>query len=318
MSSVLVIAVSNIIASVGIILTNKQLVTGLGFHFTLASLFLNFVTTATVCSTMAHLGRFEPKHLPPWDRWRVAALTVLTILSNNASVEANSVGFYQIFKLLIIPTVIGIERVQGIKRVYRWPVICSLIVSSIGVGMATVSDFEINTRGFILACLSDLITAQFQIWQSEKQREHGLSPTQIQHSVGWPTALIGGFSALAFDVLFPSIKSLLLLRPGGLLEYTFDGYKELYWLCFSCSIAVGMNLSTYALLGKTSPVTYQVIGQIKTCLVVCFGYFFFDSKAFDGTTFWLIFRFTGVAVASAGILSYGICKTKEPPASKKD
>jgi len=77
-----------------------------------------------------------------------------------------------------------------------------------------------------------------------------------------------------------------------------------------------MNLSTYALLGKTSPVTYQVIGQIKTCLVVVFGYLVFDHKAPSVPTSWLIFRFCGVAVASSGILTYGILKTQEQKEKK--
>jgi len=312
MSSALGPGLCNIIASVGIILTNKQLVTGLDFHFILTTLCLNFITTSTVCSALCYAGHFAPKSFPAWDRWRLALLAVLTVLLNNSSVEANSVGFYQIFKLLIIPTVILTERVQGVKRSYSWPIITSLIVSSVGVGMATISDVQINVRGFILACLSDIITAQFQIWQSGKQHEHGLSSMQIQHAVGWSQTLLAAVGTLLFDVCFPSVKGRLLLRPGGLLEHTWKGgFLEGWWLVACCAIAVVMNLSTYTLLGKTSPVTYQVIGQVKTCLIVTFGYYVFDSKAPSVSTAWLIFRFAGVAVASSGILSYGVLKTRE-------
>jgi len=310
--SVLAPALTNIVASVGIILTNKQLVTGLDFHFILTTLCLNFATTSTICSLMARMGRFEPKSFPTWDRWRVALLAVLTVLTNNASVEANSVGFYQIFKLLIIPTVMLTERFQGVKRSYSWPIICSLLVSSVGVGMATVSDVQINWRGFVLAILSDICTAQFQIWQSGKQHEYGLSSTQIQHAVGWEQTAVALFGTVLFDIALPSAKGKMLLRPGGILEHQFSSnWLEARWLFACCSIAVVMNLSTYALLGKTSPVTYQVIGQLKTCLVVGFGYLAFDSKAAEVTTGWLIFRFIGVVIASAGILSYGIFKTRE-------
>lgn len=40
----------------------------------------------------------------------------------------------------------------------------------------------------------------------------------------------------------------------------------------SCSIAVFVNFSTFLVIGKTSPVTYQVLGHLKTCLVLGFGY----------------------------------------------
>jgi len=302
----------NIVASVGIILTNKQLVTGLDFHFILTTLCLNFFATSCVCSGLSHVGHFEPKSFPGWDKWRLAALAVLTVLFNNASVEANSVGFYQIFKLLIIPTVIVTERLQGVRREYSWSVISSLVVSSIGVGMATVSDVQMNARGFVLACLSDIVTAQFQIWQGGKQHEHGLSSMQIQHAVGWPQTLVAACGTLLFDVLWPSAKGHVLLRSGGLLEHRWHGEGlEAGWLAGCCAIAVAMNLSTYALLGKVSPVTYQVVGQVKTCLIVCLGYMFFDHRAPVVSSAWLVFRFVGVAVASSGILAYGILKTRE-------
>lgn len=40
----------------------------------------------------------------------------------------------------------------------------------------------------------------------------------------------------------------------------------------SCVIAVSVNFSTFLVIGKTSPVTYQVLGHLKTCLVLGFGY----------------------------------------------
>jgi drug/metabolite transporter (DMT)-like permease len=35
---------------------------------------------------------------------------------------------------------------------------------------------------------------------------------------------------------------------------------------------VSVNFSTFLVIGKTSPVTYQVLGHLKTCLVLTFGY----------------------------------------------
>lgn len=37
-------------------------------------------------------------------------------------------------------------------------------------------------------------------------------------------------------------------------------------------ISVSVNFSTFLVIGKTSPVTYQVLGHLKTCLVLAFGY----------------------------------------------
>lgn len=44
------------------------------------------------------------------------------------------------------------------------------------------------------------------------------------------------------------------------------------FIVLSCLIAVFVNFSTFLVIGKTSPVTYQVLGHLKTCLVLAFGY----------------------------------------------
>lgn len=44
------------------------------------------------------------------------------------------------------------------------------------------------------------------------------------------------------------------------------------FIILSCLISVSVNFSTFLVIGKTSPVTYQVLGHLKTCLVLAFGY----------------------------------------------
>jgi solute carrier family 35, member E3 len=44
------------------------------------------------------------------------------------------------------------------------------------------------------------------------------------------------------------------------------------FIILSCLIAVSVNFGTFLVIGTTSPVTYQVLGHLKTCLVLSFGY----------------------------------------------
>ena len=44
------------------------------------------------------------------------------------------------------------------------------------------------------------------------------------------------------------------------------------FIILSCLISISVNFSTFLVIGKTSPVTYQVLGHLKTCLVLTFGY----------------------------------------------
>lgn len=48
--------------------------------------------------------------------------------------------------------------------------------------------------------------------------------------------------------------------------------QVLVFIILSCLISVSVNFSTFFVIGKTSPVTYQVLGHLKTCLVLAFGY----------------------------------------------
>lgn len=45
-----------------------------------------------------------------------------------------------------------------------------------------------------------------------------------------------------------------------------------FFIVLSCLISVSVNFSTFLVIGKTSAVTYQVLGHLKTCLVLAFGY----------------------------------------------
>ncbi|CAJ1443698.1 unnamed protein product, partial [Effrenium voratum] len=138
--------------------------------------------------------------------WSVTMLKSVPTVTITFFTKANSVGFYQITKLLIIPTVMGLQRWQGQPGVYSQKVILSIVVTGIGVAIATVSDFELNVRGTILALMSILSTAQYQIWQGSKQHEHGVSATQITYSVAWPQSCAGLLSALLADVWVPRLK----------------------------------------------------------------------------------------------------------------
>eukprot|EP00931_Biecheleriopsis_adriatica_P047236 TRINITY_DN27202_c0_g1_i1.p1 TRINITY_DN27202_c0_g1~~TRINITY_DN27202_c0_g1_i1.p1 ORF type:complete len:334 (+),score=45.86 TRINITY_DN27202_c0_g1_i1:41-1003(+) len=306
--SVLPAAAFNIVSSVSIILVNKQIASVCGFDFIITMLFLNFLTTASLLELLARLHWFEKKHLPWRDRWLVAGMALLTVLLNNCSNEANSVGFYQITKLLIIPTVMGLERIQGKTQVYSRGVKLSIIVTAVGVAVATVSDFEINARGSVLAVMSIIATAQYQIWQGSKQHEHGVTATQITYSVAWPQSLAGFVSSLLADMAVPKLKMIVLMRPASLLDHQLSGQGDMLWIALCNILAVCTNISVYGLIGKTSPVTYQIIGQLKTVLVVAFGYIFFDVRV---PLTWLLVRFAGVAVAVVGIFSYAMCKNAE-------
>jgi len=54
-------------------------------------------------------------------------------------------------------------------------------------------------------------------------------------------------------------------------------------------------------------VTYQVVGQLKTILVIYFGYMLFDIPPPPG---WLAIRLFGMTAAVSGIFLYGLLKIR--------
>merc|ERR1711972_1221862 len=72
--------------------------------------------------------------------------------------------------------------------------------------------------------------------------------------------------------------------PGGAPELLFN-------LVINNAFAVLINLTSYYVIGATSPVTYQVVGQLKTVLVILFGYFLFDIPPPPG---WFAVRCVGM------------------------
>jgi len=64
----------------------------------------------------------------------------------NLSLQINSIGFYQISKLCIIPTVLLIEYyTEGKRQSHR--VHFSLFLLLLGVGVTTVTDVDLSWRG---------------------------------------------------------------------------------------------------------------------------------------------------------------------------
>ena len=65
----------------------------------------------------------------------------------------------------------------------------------------------------------------------------------------------------------------------------------------SCLFALGVNISNYLVLGKTSPLTYQVLGHLKTILILILGFTMFN-KIVDPR------NIIGIIVAMFGVAGY--------------
>ena len=95
--------IGSILSSVLLVIVNKMIFDrGFSFVFTLST--LHFIVTAGLLSIMSSwMKLFEPGYLPYLTNILVGALGVASITLMNFSLQYNSVGFYQVLKLCVIP-----------------------------------------------------------------------------------------------------------------------------------------------------------------------------------------------------------------------
>ena len=82
----------------------------------------------------------------------------------------------------------------------------------------------------------------------------------------------------------------------------------LFWAALSCGIAVSVNFSTFLVIGKCDAVTYQVLGHLKTMLVLGFGFTVIGNPATGR-------NLMGIAVALVGMVVYAQVESREKAAA---
>ena len=76
------------------------------------------------------------------------------------------------------------------------------------------------------------------------------------------------------------------------------------FIILSCSIAVGTNLSQFICIGRFTAVSFQVLGHMKTILVLIMGFLFFGK---EGLNMQVVL---GMIIAVVGMMWYGNASSK--------
>lgn len=184
----------------------------------------------------------------------------------------------------------------------------SLAILLGGVGIATVTDVELRPLGMSFGVAAVLSTAVFQIWQGTKQKDFGVSATQLQAGIaGWQSIQAFAVAAIAETTCSePGCVTVLEYFQRALFGDDAEKLHTLGLVLGTCFLALAVNLCSFGLIGRTSPTTFQVVGHLKTCLVLTGGYVFFPAKLNDSQQ--LYNNILGVSVAMVGCVLYGHLK----------
>ena len=202
--AVLIGILGNVVSTVGVVLANKYLYAQLNFKFMVTLSFFHFMFTSLGTHVLLRLKFFEYKAAPLMGVLPVALGSLGSVAFMNLNLAYNSVGFYQISKLLCIPVTLALQFYMFGDKASR-TVLYSLVVILIGVGIATFSDVELNFTGSVFAAFAVVFTTLGQIFTHSKPKELGLDSMQLLHHA---SPLIAG--------------GMLILIPLGSLMPGFD------------------------------------------------------------------------------------------------
>lgn len=95
-----------------------------------------------------------------------------------------------------------------------------------------------------------------------------------------------------------------------LVVTTVNNFCHYFFFCLqsfiilSCTIAVGTNLSQFICIGRFTAVSFQVLGHMKTILVLVLGFIFFGKEGLN------LHVVLGMIIAVAGMIWYGNASSK--------
>lgn len=253
--------VLSVASSVAIVICNKALISTLEFPFATTLTSWHLMVTFCTLHVAQRFNFFEPKSIDFKTVMLFGILNGVSIGFLNLSLGFNSIGFYQMTKLAIIPFTVLLETLF-LKKQFSEKIKLSLLVLLLGVAIASVTDLQLNLLGTILSVLAIATTCVGQIMTNTIQKKLHCSSTQLLYQSA-------PFQAAILFVSGPLVDQ--CLTKQNVFAYKYSPIV-LTFIVLSCLIAVSVNFSTFLVIGKTSPVTYQVLGHLKTCLILTFGY----------------------------------------------
>ncbi|CAL0306992.1 unnamed protein product [Lupinus luteus] len=283
----------NFLVAVGIIFMNKMVLQTVKFKFPILLSLIHYVVSWFL---MAILNMFSLLPASPSSKTtHLSALFSLGFVMSlstglaNVSLKYNSVGFYQMAKIAVTPSIVMAEFLLYRKKV-SWPKALALTVVSIGVAVATVTDLQFHLFGACVALAWIIPSAVNKIlWSRLQQQEHWTALALM-----WKTTPI---TLIFLAAMIP------WLDPPGVLSFDWN-FSNTFVILSSAILGFLLQWSGALALGATSPLSHVVLGQFKTCIILLGNYYLFGSNPGIVSIF-------GACTAIAGMSVYTYLNLKQ-------
>lgn len=288
--SVLIALMINIISSVGIIFINKQLVFArAGFKFGCALTIIHFIATYVACWAVTRAQLSDRKYL----RWRSVLPLALAfcgyVVFNNLSLLYNSVTVYQISKIFCTPVIVFLEH-RKYKRSESRATLRSLVLVCLGSFITVWSDTTFSLYGAMWCILAVGSNSFYTVWGKSFQVDLAATPIQIlQHQ-----ALMSSVILIMLSPVLENTTELMQYRPS---------VTAVMCVLLSCIFAFGVNFSFFFFVGKTSALSMNIVGYLKTSLVFIVGFWFRVSEP-------SVLNVVGISLTLLGLALYSLSKAR--------
>lgn len=285
----------NITVSLSIVMVNKYLYVHVRFpNMTLT--FMHFITTFLSLQICQIAGMFSIKKVPILAMLPLALNFCGFVVLTNLSLGSNTVGTYQLAKVMTTPCVLLIQYLSYRKSTSK-KIQATVVPIVVGVTLNFMYDIKLTTLGTIYALSGVVVTSFYQVMVGEKQKEFELNSMQLLYYQAPLSALILLLPALYFEPV------------SSLLTRTWTT-TELAAIVCSCLIAFAVNISIYWIIGNTSAMTYNMTGHTKFCITTAAGYVVFgEEMSFN--------QVIGFLLTLGGIICYTHFRMQENDKMKK-
>ncbi|XP_015187521.1 PREDICTED: solute carrier family 35 member E3-like [Polistes dominula] len=279
----------NIFFSIVIVLLNKWLYIHTKFPNITLSM-IHFIITFIGLLICQRMYVFCVKDIDIREMLFIAVTFCGFVVLTNLSLAHNTVGTYQVAKMLTTPCIIFMQ-ILFYKKHFSIFVKLTLIPIIIGVIMNFYYDIQFNVIGTVYATLGVFVTSLYQVLINRKQKEFQMDPMQLLYYQA-------PLSAIMLLIVVP------LLEPvGQTLSYNWT-FWDIFMVISSGIVAFFVNLTSYWIIGQTSPLTYNMVGHSKFCLLLLGGAIVFhETLAMN--------QVIGITLTLTGIILYAHVKMKD-------
>lgn len=280
---------TNILSSIGIIFLNKYIFSHCQIKtMTLTAIQMAFTSLGLVLCLQ--MNTFVRKTVPIIKVLPLSIAFCAFVVFTNLSLEYNTIGTYQLFKVLTTP-VVALISWQYYKTKYSTMVILTLIPVVVGVCTHSVNDIQLTLFGTIIASLGVIAASLYQVWVGERLKELEMNSQQLLY--------------------YQAPLSAILLLPFIFCMESFPSYASdadqrtaIISVASSGIVAFAVNLSVYWVIKNTSALTYNMIGHLKTISILVGGFLLFQ----DNLNFK---QFIGILLTIFGLFSYTFVRMGE-------